>query len=130
MRVELMLKNLTDGNTAAELLLKVQPLVEGEKVRVFLKIPDGVRIIEGAESWEGKIGIKEQKEFSYRLHMSHQKYYLISAVAELHTNFGQVFRGDDFIKLNPELRRELLKDTPVVESDGKKVIRKQGTHIK
>jgi len=129
-KVELLVQNWSDGNGTAELLLKVQPLVEGEKTRIFLKVPDGIDLIEGKEYWEGRIAIKEQKEFSFKLGIFQERYYLISAVVELVTVDGQVFKGDDFIKLNPGLSERLSKSVPVVESDGKKVIRKKGVHIK
>jgi len=129
-KVELTLENISNETGVCEIKMNVQPLIDARMIKVFYEFSEGIKILDGEAIWEGKVTFREQKEFRLRLGFPKDKYCQISSIAELHTFDGQIFKGSDYLEINTDSMKKLLKESPVIDMEGRKVIRKRGIQVK
>lgn len=113
------------GDALVELFLK--PLIDSPDMRWFLKVPEGLSLVSGPSSWEGRMEKGEEKTFLLTFSVPDGRRYELYGRAEVFLENGDVITKGAGLRIdlgpkdpgpNPSFER--------VDKDGKRIISYKG----
>lgn len=130
LELEIISKNKLQGdNAGGEVTVgaRLRPLVDSPDIRWFVKVPEGLSLIGGPASWEGKMEEGEERTFQLTFSVPDGKAYELYSRAESYLGNGDVVTKGAGLRI--DLGPRELGDYPPferVDSEGRRVISYKG----